>query len=181
MRPRLDTLWALTVPVLVLISGRASALAPQACTSSCPTPQACTFDGIANTALGGAVLQIDATCSLVISNIGSSGMDGVSQGPLPAGTQHVITRFGGSMFGAGTIVGDKKVATCRASVPGGILMRTRVENIGNQTIEIEHDMSPVGATLYTIIVLNGSTITDVFTDLPSAIFQTGECVETEYD
>jgi hypothetical protein len=127
------------------------------------------------------MLHVDAACHLIVSNIGASGQDGVSQGPLPAGSRHVITNFTGTLFGVGSVLGDKQISTCHANVPGGILMRTRVENVGTQTIEIEHDMSAVGATLYTVVVLNGTTVTDVFTDLPNAIFQTGGCTEVEYD
>ncbi len=72
-----------------------------------------------------------------------------------------------------------EAVTVHADVPGGIYYRMAVENIGKGVIEIRPDFSPIGATQYTLIVLNGNTVTGVFANLSTASFQTGECVQVE--
>jgi len=149
------------------------------CNSGCSDPQNCSFGNVANVALGGALLQVNSACHLVVGNIGSSGLDGVAQVSLPPGTADVITRFTGPLFGPSSSSGDKETVTCHASVPGGVFYQVEVENIGGGVIEARPDFSFVGATLYTVTVLNHSSVVGVFPNLTSALFQTSECEEVE--
>jgi len=162
------------------------------CTSSCSSSQNCTFDGIENVALGAATLQVDANCHLIVSNLGGSGQDGVSQINLPPNIEEVVTEFEESAFGPASNPGDRQVVMCHANVPGGVFTTVTVENIGqtdivgrggqpHETIQVSSDFSSVGATVYTIIVMDGATVTGVFENLTSAVFQTSECTEVEFN
>lgn len=142
----------------------------QSCSSSCSSGTACTFDGVTNVALGGATLSVNDACHLVISNIGSSEQDGFSQVSLTSDSGEVVTEFACPNFSQ-SLPGDKETVTFYADVPGGIFYTATIENVGNATMEIRPDFSPIGATLYTMTVLNGSTVTRVFSDLPSATFR----------
>lgn len=149
--------------------------------SYCASPLACTFAGIANVALGEATLSLNSSGHLIVSGIGSTGQDGVSQVSLPPRTGEVVTEFAGSNFGTSSQPGAMESVTVHADVPGGIYYRLDVENLGKGVIEARPDFSPVGATRYTLTVLNGNTVTGVFANLPSARFQTGECVQVEFN
>jgi hypothetical protein len=116
---------------------------------------------------------VNGACDLVVSNIGSSGQDGFSQVSLPLHTGEVVTKFACPNF-AQSQVGDQAIVTFHADVPGGIFYTMTVTNIGNNTMEMHPDFSPVGATLYTITVENGGTVNRVFRDLPSATFRTAQ-------
>jgi hypothetical protein len=139
------------------------------CAAGCTSDRSCTFDGIENIALGNATLSINASCHLVVSNIGSSGQDGFSQVLLPSNSGEVVTLFAGSNF-AQSQVGAKETMTVFADVPGGVYYTKTIENTGQGTLEIHPDFSPVGATLYTITVMDGNTVTGVFPNLPSPTF-----------
>jgi hypothetical protein len=149
----------------------AGPLGKEICASKCSSAQSCTFDGVTNVALGDARLSVNDACHLVISNIGSTGQDGVAQVLLPSRTGEIITHFACPNF-LESQPGARETMTVYADVPGGIFYRTSVENIGNDTLQINPDFSPVGATRYTITVLDGTTVTGVFKDLPSASFTT---------
>lgn len=149
--------------------------------TSCPTctsAQRCIVDGILNRALGAASISGTLGCHLLVSGIGSSGLDGFAQDSLPANTQQIRTTFTGPNLGESEL-GARQVVTCLANVPGGVLGTIAVEDVGDSTIEILPDFSAVGATLYTVTVMEGSTVTGVFTDLANPTVQTGDCVEVE--
>ena len=163
-------LCALMVGVAALPEGAtAEPLGKEICASRCSSAQSCTFDGVTNVALGNARLSVNDACHLVVSNIGSTGEDGVAQILLPHRTGEIITHFACPNFSESQ-AGARETMTVYADVPGGIFYRTSIENIGKDTLEINPDFSPVGATLYTITVLDGATVTGVFKDLPSARF-----------
>ena len=160
--------------LFALVGGLAAGPARSAvsCGSSCSSGQSCTFDQVANAALGKATLSINDQCHMLVSNIGQGGEDGFSQ-LLPSPTGAVATELACPNFSQSK-VGAQEIATCRASVPGGVFYTATVENIDGQNLEIRPDFSPIGAKLYTVTVLNGSTVTRVFTDLPSATFRMQE-------
>ncbi len=162
-----------------LVAG--AAMSMPTCTSGCTSSSACQFNSISNVALGNATLSVDGQCHLIVGNIGSSGQDGVSQVSLPPSIHHVITTFEEPNFGTSSQPGDRENVTVYANVPGGIYYQLAVENIGNDTIQVRPDFSPVGATRYTVTVMNGNVVTNLLRDLPSAAFETGECVETEFN
>jgi len=165
-------LWALMVGVAAVPEVvTADPLGKEICASKCSSAQSCTFDGVTNVALGDARLSVNDSCHLVVSNIGSTGEDGVSQILLPRHTGEIITHFACPNFSESQ-PGARETMTVYGDVPGGIFYRTSIENIGNDTLQIDPDFSPVGAKLYTITVLDGATVTGVFKDLPSASFTT---------
>lgn len=145
---------------------------------TCSSAQRCSVDGILNRALGAATLSATPECHLLVTGIGASGLDGFAQDSLPVNAQRVRTFFTGPNLGHSE-PGARQVVTFRANVPGGVLATTTVEDLGNNTIEIRPDFSPVGATRYTVTVMNGGVVDRVVTDLTSAAIQTGDCVEVE--
>ncbi len=158
--------------------GRAGAA--QLCDSTCSSAQSCTFDGVTNVAQGSAALEVNGSCDLLVSDIGTSGDDGVSQVSLPPHTTKVETHFACPNFSQSE-AGDQEVVTVHADVPGGIFYRMTLENVGNGTMEIRPDFSPVGATLYTLTVLNGGTVNRVFTNLSSATFRMQQGDQEEFN
>jgi hypothetical protein len=155
----------------VLLVGSAAVPEPAFARVSCSSDQSCVVDGVSNAALGDATLSVSDAGNLLVGNIGTSGKDGVSQVALPAGTGEVVTMFACPNF-AQSEVGDQEIVTFHADVPGGIFYTMTVTNIGNDTMEMRPDFSPVGATLYTITVLDKGVVNRVFRDLPSATFST---------
>jgi hypothetical protein len=156
--------------ILVAVAPSGAFAAFASCSSSCPSQQACTFQGIANTALGSATLSINSSCNLVVDNIGPTGQDGVSQSSLPPNTNEVVSEILCPNF-ATSKQGDMAIMTVRANVPGGVFYTLSIKNIGNSMMEMRPDFSPVGATRYTVTVMNGASVAGVFSDLPSATFQ----------
>jgi len=134
---------------------------------------------VSNVSLGNATLSVNAACRLVVGNLGATGQDGVSQVSLPANTHQVATGFVEPNFGPSSQIGDREDITVHANVPGGVYYRLTVENMGNDTVQVRPDFSPIGATLYTIMVFNGPSITSVVRHLANATMMTGECVQTE--
>jgi hypothetical protein len=166
---------------VVAVPARSSARPLPAPSDACPTcssSQRCVFDGILNRALGVATTSVTSSCHLLVVGIGSSGLDGFAQDSLPAGAQQIRTLFTGSNLGE-SLAGAREVVTFHADVPGGVFASMTVEDIGDSTIQITPDFSAIGATRYTVTVMNGAHVTGVFTDLPTATIQTGECVEVE--
>jgi hypothetical protein len=152
----------------------------EACPSNCSSSQSCTFNGIRNIALGDAALSINDLCHMVVSGIGASGEDGFSQIFLPGVKGEVVTEFACPNF-AESQPGATATFTVHADVPGGIFYRKTVENIGNGTLEIRPDFSPVGATLYTLTILDGDKVTAIFSDLPSATFSVPQGDQEEFN
>jgi hypothetical protein len=151
----------------------AYAAVPSSSASTCSSRQSCVFDGISNAALGQATLSLNAAGHLLVSNIGSTGQDGFSQLALPSTAAEVVTHYACPNF-AQSQTGDQEVVTFHANVPGGIFYKMTITNIGNNTMEMRPDFSPVGATLYTITVLNGGTVNRVIQNLSSATFTTAQ-------
>jgi len=158
--------WGLAVPARVL----AGPVVREACASSCSSGTSCTFDGVKNVALGRAKLGINKACHLVIDGIGSSAEDGFSQVALSSEANEVATHLGCPNF-ADSKKGDKEVVTFHADVPGGIFYTMTVENIGDRTLEMRPDFSAIGATLFTVTVLEGGRVNKEFRDLSSGTFR----------
>lgn len=157
--------------------GSATASATSTVCPTCTAPVRCIFDGVLNKALGAATLSATPSCNLLVSGIGASGLDGFSQDSLPAGAHEIRTIFTGQNLGASSS-GARQVVSFHANVPGGLFATMTVEDLGD-SIEVRPDFSAVGATLYTVVVMNGSEVTGVFPNLPNGIVRTGECVEVE--
>lgn len=182
--PRLRSvvLWALIGGVAVLPQQAVAKkpLRSEACPSNCSSSQSCTFNGIRNVAMGEATLSINDLCHMVASGIGSSGKDGFSQVFNPGVTGEIVTEFACPNF-AESQAGAMATYTCYADVPGGVFYRKTVENIGNDTLEIRPDFSPVGATLYTLTILDGDRVTGIFSNLPSAAFSVPQGDQEEFN
>lgn len=140
------------------------------CTAGCSSPQSCTIDGMLNTSLGDATLSINDECHLTVNNIGPSGQDGFAQAALPARTREFVTTFDCPNFLESSADARENVIVY-AEVPGGVFYRFEVENIGDGMMEMRPDFSPVGATRYTITVLNDGVVTGTFRDLSFATFR----------
>jgi len=140
----------------------------------------CSFGGERHVALGQAELTRTLQGNLRVGHLGSSGQDGFALVAEP-GEFATFTQTG---FACPNFLeskpGARQVMTVRADVPGGIFSRMTVENIGppapgaGDRMEIRSDFSFVGATTYTVTVLNGDTVVATFSDLPSATIQTDE-------
>jgi hypothetical protein len=144
--------------------------AARSCEASCSSETSCTFDGVKNVALGNAKLGVNKACNLVVDGIGSSAEDGFSQVDLTSQAFEVATHTACPNF-ANSKKGDKEVVTFHADVPGGIFYTMTVENIGNRTLEMRPDFSPIGATLFTVTVLEGGRVNKEFRDLSSGTFR----------
>jgi len=138
---------------------------------------------VAHSSLGSATLARQEDGHLLISGIGTSGVDGMRMnlGTIPGLVNGLETQFAEPNFGATSETGARGVYTVQANVPGGTLCRVTVEDVGPGTLEVRPEIPAAGPTLYTVTVLDGSTVTGTFANLSSATIQTGDCQEVEFD
>lgn len=166
--------WAIVFPARAVAGPTPDAT----CASSCSSASSCTFDGVKNVALGQARLSVNSACHLVVDNIGSSAEDGFSQEALTSEAFEVATHLACPNF-ANSKQGDKEVVTFYADVPGGVFYTMTVENIGNRMMEMRPDFSAIGATLFTVTILNdGKTVREI-RDLPSGTFRMAQADQEE--
>ena len=153
------------------------------------------FDGIPNVPLGNAQLSLsgaadcpdgacvanlcqggendgnpcepDPQCNLVVSNIGSSGLDGVRQ-PLAPGTTRMVSGIACPNF-AESLAGTEARFQMFGDVPGELISELRVRNTDGETIEARADFSPVGVTDYTVQIMIGDHMVANLTGLPEAV------------
>lgn len=128
----------------------------------CFNEKRCIFDGLTNVFLGNAALRLNGAGNLIVSNIGSSGLDGVRQDPLPSDSFQMITGIECPNF-VGSAEGTRGVFIMYADVPGDVFSVYTVENVGPgpngvDVIRAEADFSPIGATTYTLQVFNGEDL-----------------------
>ncbi len=173
---RRATRYCMVVVVCVLFV--AEPLAAAVFRSACSTSQSCVVDGIQYTALGNATLAINPAGHIVVSNIGVSGENGVALSALPSATRGFVANFGCPNF-LDSAAGAIERVTVYADVPSGVLYRFTVENIGHEVMRMTPDFSSIGATRYSITILNDGVVTGTFNDLPSAIFQMAQDDQTE--
>lgn len=135
----------------------------------CMSPQECIFDGLMNLSLGNASLSITPApeCNLLVANIGSSGEDGATQDPLPPGTCEMATGLATPNFSLSQL-GTAADIRMYGDVPGGLMSRLLIENIDNDNLRAQADISPVGVTLYAIQVYDGDQLVAQIDDQPNA-------------
>ncbi len=134
--------------------------------SFCESDTQCVFFGIDNASLGAATLSLNEDCNLVISNIGSSGKDGVVQTGLSS-TQ-MVTGLACPNFAA-SIEGTSALVNMIGDI--GLISTFTAENVNGQMVVAQGDFSPVGATSYTVQVMLGEQMIAEFPGLPKAIIQ----------
>jgi len=114
-----------------------------------------TFAGLPNTALGGASMSLDLNNHLVISNIGASGLDGVSFFLGQA-------QFGELDFGSvlalspGAFVQASAIGSLN-NVPGQTIGTIRFTGVSGGNTNVQFDLSAVGNQGPDWIVYNGAT------------------------
>ena len=133
---------------------------PHACTDT----STCVFDGILNQGLGGATLALGTAVgnpgdtTLIVSNIGSSGLDGVSQDPLPPDSTSMTTGFACPNF-AQSVQGAMARIEMHGDISTSLLSTLTIENVLGETIRASIDLSPVGVTSYTVQIMIGDHMT----------------------
>ena len=125
----------------------------------CDSDSACVFDDIPNRSLGDVRLRLNDKNNLMVENIGSSGRDGVRQFGVPHDTVWMRTGLACPNF-VESIEGSKAeiIMYGDGAVANEVISTLTIENIGNDTIVAEADLSPVGVTTYQVTVLDGDAI-----------------------
>ena len=139
----------------------------------CFNEKRCLFDGLTNVFLGNGTLSLNGAGNLIVSNIGSSGLDGVRQDPLPNNSFQMITGIECPNF-VGSAEGTRGVFIMYADVPGDVFSVYTVENVGPgpkgvDVIRAEADFSPIGAKTYTLQVFNDGVIVGEVTGLDEGV------------
>ena len=119
-----------------------------ACDGSCSPPN-CTLNGIPNAPLGVATLSIDGSCHLLVSDIGSSGFDGVVQNVpncVYMVTELVTPNFSGSILGTRAEI--TQIGTA-GGVAGRTISLTSIINVSGSIMRVEMDCSTIAVTGYT--------------------------------
>jgi hypothetical protein len=141
-----------------------------------PIPQSLVYQGLTNTSLGNALIanQLDhGSNSLVVSNLGSSGQDGVSIALNPG------NNFAGSWLAldpsntlpVGAYVQNQMIGTAGA-VHNGVLGWTRCTKAGTSNYVITVDYTPLGSSSHTVQVYNGSVLVAQVTGQTGALCAT---------
>jgi hypothetical protein len=163
LESQLNPFWFSSPRLRVLAISMAFALITSLATGGAPAKGDVVFFGFVNQPLGNAQLNVLGG-NLVVSNIGSSGQDGVRQIMPGSGTQAMQTNLGlpnFSMSSAGT-----KLFTTQIGVVDGISNQLfssfSIENVPVETapsiLKLAADFSFVGATSYSIDLFNGSQL-----------------------
>jgi hypothetical protein len=165
LRSWLRVLPSFTFLTLFMVSTAAAQCGPDSCSSTV----VCEFDGIQNVALGQAQVSLNGACNLVISNIGSSGKDGVSQNPLPPDSQLMITGLACPNF-LNSLAGTEMRVDMHADIPFSLFSTMTATNTDGNTLQIVADFSPAGATMYDVTLFDGGgAIVGQWNNLPSGI------------
>ena len=127
------------------------------CTNSC-AGGTCDFEGLQNVAVGNATLSIDASCDLVVDNIGGGGADGVDQVNLDSTLMATELKTPNlSLSATGTRVEVRQVG-----LAGGMLdqelMFTRLVNFNDDDIELNVNCSAVLVQSYEVQIYNGAAL-----------------------
>ncbi|MCX6874193.1 MAG: hypothetical protein NTW21_10355 [Verrucomicrobia bacterium] len=131
------------------------------------------YAGLAHTSLGNATLDVIDN-KLTVSNLGSSGQDGVGialPAELSAWEAHWQDLDPGGMLPVGAYLKQQVIGT-GGTVTNGVLGTVQVtkENVGNYTISA--DFSPLGSNTRTVQVYRGSTLVAEVTGQSGALCAT---------
>jgi hypothetical protein len=142
--------------LLVLVLQASAAPARADCGATCALGN-CTFDGITNFPAGSATLSIDA-CNLLVSGVGSSGLDGVVQAGLSSVymvTTLATPNFSGSVLGTQADIVQVGVV---AGQSGREISTTRIANVTGTTLRLEMSCAAIGVTGYAIEIYAAGTL-----------------------
>jgi sugar lactone lactonase YvrE len=116
---------------------------------------ASTFAGMTNTSLGNASMSLDLNNHLLISNIGASGLDGVSFNLGQA--QFGELDFGSTLaLSSGAFVQASAIGSIN-NVPGQTIGSIRFTGVSGGNTNVQFDLSAVSALGPCVIVYNGPT------------------------
>jgi len=114
-----------------------------------------TFAGMTNTSLGGASMSLDLNNNLVISNIGASGLDGVSF--FLGQAQFGELDFGSTLaLSPGAFVQASAIGSLN-NVPGQTIGTIRFTGVSGGNTNVQFDLSAVSTVAPCFIVYNGAT------------------------
>jgi len=130
------------------------------------------YQGLTNTALGNATI-VKTNKTITISNLGSSGQDGVSilLGPgndFAAGFQDLDP---GNALPAGAYLQSQLIGSA-GTVTNGLLGFEQVTKLGTTNYSISVDYSAMGSSSHTIQVFNGTVLVAQLTGQPSPLCAT---------
>ena len=116
------------------------------------------YQGLANTSLGNAALAVSGS-ELVVSNLGSSGQDGVSIALNPGNSFAVGWQDldPSDALPAGAYVESQLIGTAGA-VTNGVLGSTTCTKAGTSNYVITVDYTPLGSSTHTVQVYNGTNL-----------------------
>ena len=116
-----------------------------------------TIFGLPHTAMGAAQLDTIAGDTLIVSNIGSSGNDGVS---IDLGTSHDAGHMMGFRLPAGNLNGFWNAALVGqiGGLPGGATVFSAHATITNDTVHVNIDFSPMGTTTRKLDIFNDGVL-----------------------
>ena len=114
-----------------------------------------TFAGMTNTSLGGASMSLDLSNHLVISNIGASGLDGVSF--FLGQAQFGELDFGSTLaLSPGAFVQASAIGSLN-NVPGQTIGTITLTGVSGGNTNVQFDLSAVSIQGPCLIVYNGAT------------------------
>ncbi len=116
-----------------------------------------TIFGLHHTALGAAVLDTLPGDTLIVSNLGSSGNDGVS---IDLGSSSDAGHMMGFRLPAGNLNGSWNAALVGqiGGLPGGATVLSAHANIANDTVHVNIDFGPMGTTTRKLEIYNDGVL-----------------------
>jgi hypothetical protein len=141
------------------------------------------YQGLINTSLGNAALAVSGS-ELVVSNLGSSGQDGVSIALAPTvGTYcqalwQPLDPTNGLLIGA--YVQSQLFGTA-GSVTNGLLGWWRLTKLGTTNYAVTADYSPMGSSTVTVQVYNGTNLVATRTGQSGTLGTVAGCVADDED
>jgi hypothetical protein len=122
------------------------------------TPGSVVYAGLLHQSLGNATLNLTPTNTLIVGNLGSSGLDGVSV-TLPPG----CAGWGGQFvpldpsndLPVGSYLQEQLVGTA-GSLTNGLLATTTITKVGTTNWAITADFTVLGATLQSVVIMSNN-------------------------
>jgi hypothetical protein len=141
------------------------------------------YQGLTNTSLGNAAMA--ATTNLVITNLGSSGQDGVSIA-MPGGISPLETEWepldASNTLPVGAYIQEQVIGMANG-ITNGLLGTATMTKSGTANYSLSADFSPIGASKYTVqAYLHGASVSLV-TKVSGVLLGTA-CIEApamDYD